>query len=57
MVEGSNFEKVIRIGFLNTLENNEKYNLRLKGHQENFDLVISGKEDFSKVIEILNKIL
>ncbi len=56
MVEGSNFEKVIKIGFLNKIPGDKGYEERLKAHEENYDFVIDGREDFSKVNNLLKEI-
>jgi len=57
MVKGSNFEVILKIGFLNILEEDKNYIKRLKAHQENYDLVLDGEEDFSKIVDLVRKIL
>ena len=56
MVRGGNFEEVISIGFFNTLPGHKDYERRLKAHQETFDIVLDGRDDFSKVVELLKSI-
>ena len=56
MIEGSNFEKVIKIGFLNTIENDPQYNDKLNLYQKKFDLVLMARDDLSKINQILNEV-
>jgi HAD superfamily hydrolase (TIGR01544 family) len=56
MVEGNDFDIVLKIGFLNTLEDNSKYENRLNGHNNCYDIIIPGYEDFSKINSILEQI-
>ena len=56
MVEGGNFEEVISVGFLNKLPGEKEYEERLKAHTEAFDIVLDGREDFSKIIDLLKDI-
>jgi 5'-nucleotidase len=56
MVEGSNFEEVISIGFLNKLPGEKGYEERLAAHRDTFDIVLDGREDFTKIIELLKNI-
>ncbi len=56
MVQGGNFEEILSIGFLNTLPEHSNYSERLKAHQETFDIVLDGREDFSNIIKLLKSI-
>ena len=57
MADGANFETILKIGFLNTLPEDENYKKRLKAHKEKFDLVLDGREDFTKINEILKQLI
>jgi 5'-nucleotidase len=57
MANGANFETILKIGFLNTLPEDENYQKRLKAHKEKFDLVLEGQEDFTKLNLILKQLL
>jgi 5'-nucleotidase len=56
MVENSHFDYILKIGFLNTLPNNANYQERLKAHQKQYDIVIDGREDFSKINTLLKEV-
>lgn len=56
MVDGANFEEVLKIGFLNKLPGDKYYVERFEAHKKNYDIVISGMEDFSKINQILKEI-
>lgn len=57
MAEGANYETILKIGFLNTLPIDENYKCRLKAHQEKFDIVLDGQEDFTKINSILKQLI
>ncbi len=57
MTKGANFQVELKIGFLNTLPEDPAYKMRLKAHQEKFDIVLQGQEDFTKINKILKQII
>ena len=57
MIEGSKFKYVKKIGFLNKLPSENGYGERLKAHKDRYDIVIDGRENFTKVNNILKEIL
>lgn len=56
MVEGADFKEVISIGFLNKLPGDSVYEERLKAHKEVFDIILDGREDFSRIVELIKNI-
>lgn len=57
MVEGSNFDYILKIGFLNKLPQSEGYDERFNAHCEKFDIVLDGREDFTKINQIIKEVL
>jgi len=56
MVEGSDFDVVLNIGFFNSLKNEKDYLIKKKLFKDKFDLILDGGEDFSKINNILKRI-
>jgi len=52
MAEGSNYENLIKIGFLN-----EKIDESLELYKSNFDVVLTGDQDFDYVNELMKEML
>lgn len=56
MVEGSNFDTILKIGFLNTIPKNIKYQDRLNIHRDRFDIILPGYENFKDIVKLLENV-
>ena len=57
MSDGSSFEVILKIGFLNTLKNNPKYENRLKAHEKGYDIILPGYKGFEEINSILKQLI